>query len=215
MDQIGTFSGLDIILRARLTCPPVWLVRQPDCTLYQIARFGHFARLARLALGPECQIGMFARLGVSPLNGCAAFFVRASARLGRMPDCSPNGIYDFGAVYQIGICSPDWWSPDWNRLTPLARLPDWTRQIGARLASTTQQFYDWFLPAHRELETLRERPSSSSGSRSSVSRLSTVTLARSVPDGRHFRLVGSGTELPWRCRRGCLSELRRLRQKAK
>jgi len=109
--QIAASTRLNIRLRARLSCPPDWVLRAARLHVAPDCQTGRFTRLARLALVPDCQIGVFARL----------------ARLALVPDCQ------IGVFARLGVFSPTGAQAVRQNLC-FSRPPDWIQcQIASRI----------------------------------------------------------------------------------
>ena len=140
-NQIGTFARLIVWWCTRSSYAPDWVKEPSDCMRGPDWQIGCFSRLARLASEPDCQIGVFDRL-----EFCfGQTFVKASpkqgARLNSMPDCRRWFSFPFEGFCQIGQIGFIFGPPDWIRLGSVPDcqiLPDWARQIGARLIAPPQ-----------------------------------------------------------------------------
>ena len=133
--QIDRLVVHQIELRARLGQRAVRLhawARLADWVLFQIGQIGVRTRL------PDRR---FRQIGVVFAQTLVRALPKQDARLSSMPDCRRWFSFPFEGFCQIGLIGFIFGPPDWIRLGSVPDcqiLPDWARQIGARLTSTGQ-----------------------------------------------------------------------------
>ena len=140
-NQIGTFVRLIVWMCTRSSYTPDWVKEPSDCMRGPDWQIGCFSRLARLASEPDCQIGVFDRLECFFAQTLVRALPKQDARLSSMPDGRRLFFFRFEGFRQIGQIGFIFRSPDWIRLSSVPDcqiLPDWARQIGARMTSTYQ-----------------------------------------------------------------------------